>query len=599
MKRVFFCKFSLLIMLGWFAAGTLGAQLNSGNRIGNGAPDRFPPTALRVSDERNPADPGIEPMPMINLKSLDGKVQQTHGRALWTELNIQNVATSSQGLVDAIMGPDGYVYIAYFDDQEPAPGYNAVYTKRSGDGGATWENPDGGANGFALYGLFMDRPSIEVFEASPGNYRMTVAVSAPWPTQTSPNDIIIAWKDIGAGDDFTTVSIQNDTSENYLIPRLKAVTRPSNPSLKRLLCASYSYSDGRLWCDRSDTNGTSWGSYAAINPGTDQEEVWRGDFIEDTNNSRVFCVWSVGVSAAPDNPAVLMALSTDQGQNWFADLYRMAPSSWDSCSEADAAISVNPLQTDRTLMIAWTGRELSTENFGIYYSYQFLDAITVAGSTWDPSPTGFPVNWGAIYTDADYSNTMPAIVEDNRLTVGGFRVAFVDQHLAASAQMRYSECTFDTPVSWMAADVISSPGADPARPPSTALSSGVGYNAGVYSDRRCAVWPDFRSGSYFDMYAAYADMNATPVPTASPTGIPSETPTATPEISPTPVPTGSATPVPSATPVEPSATPEATSTAATPSETPGALPATGPVGTSLLIVGLSFLLVVKGKKKLI
>ncbi len=499
---------------------------------------------------------------IVNLRSQASAADGNHGKAQWNEVIVEQIPASGQGLVDMIVGADGYTYLAYYDDG--IPNYGAVYVRRSMDGGATWFRPDSGANGFALYNMFMDRPSIEVFETTPGHYRLAVAVSAPWPYQSSPNDIIVCWKDIGSGDDFTAISVQNDTYEDYVVPRLKAVSRPSQPTQKRILCASYGYSDGRLYCDYSDTNGTSWGSYSIINPATDQVEVWRPDFIEDRVNNRLFCVCSTAVAASPDRPAVLMALSTNQGGTWYPDLYRMNPALWNYCAESEAAIAGNASQPNRTLMIVWSGQETSGQLFNIHYTYQFLDRISVGpGSVWNPSPTGFPVTYGTLYSDTDYDNTMPAVIEDNRLAIGGYRVAFIDQHLPSLARVRYSECLFDTPVNWIPAEIISSASADPARQGSNALSIGVGYMTTTYPQRRCAVWPDFRDPEdYANNYGAYADM-ILPTSTPSPTATPTDTPTLT------PLPSDTPTPIPTDTPDD---TPS-------PTETPSPLPTSEPTNT--------------------
>lgn len=478
---------------------------------------------------------------IVNLKSEGDSlpVSSSSDKAAWHDGALESIATSGQGLIDCIVGADGAIYCGYYDDRviPGYPDYYGVYVKRSTDGGETWSNPDSGANGFALYNLFMDRPSIEVFESTTGTYRLLVAVSAPWPYQSSAYDIIVCWKDIGSGDNFSAVSVQNDEAEDYLIPRLKAIVRPSSPSLKRIVCSSYSYSDGILWCDRSDTNATGWSGYAAINPATDQANVWRADFIEDKLNNRLFCVWSVGLLATPDNPLVVMALSTDQGASWFPDLYRVSPSGWNSCAESDAAIASNPTQTNKTFMVVWTGQQLTTNLYNIYYSYQFLDSISVGpGSVWNPAPAGSPLIWGTVYSDTNFDNTMPAILEDNRLSLGGYRVAFLDQHQAALAQVRYTECSFDTPVSWLASEIVSAPNADPARQGSTALSMGVGYNSTTYPNRRCVMWPDFRDPEvYANNYRAWADFSQLPTFTPSPTGT---------AVSPTPAATATPAPIP-------------------------------------------------------
>ncbi len=515
MKRKAFNKLlSIWIIALTIPAGAAG--LGSGVKVGEISNFQLPEAPGHEGLERKASQSDSEGVgnALINLRTAGDFFECSSDRGIWTELNVQSIPGSSQGLIDVVVAEDGYVYLAYFDDNQPQPGHYCVFVKRSGDGGFTWENPDGGANGFALYNLFMFRPSIAVFQTTPGTYRLTVAVSAPWPYISSPNDIIVCWKAIGSGDDFTAVSVQNDTNENYVAPRLKSVRRPSNPSLKRVLCASYGYSDGRLWCDYSDTNCTSWNGYSAINPATDQVEIWRADFIEDVINNRLYCVWSAAFSSAPGNPDVLTALSVNRGNSWFSDLYRMAPNDWHTCAESDAAIASNPFQNNKTLMLVWTGIEQITSVAKICYTYQYADSIQVGpGDFWDPSPDGFPVHVGEIYQDADYDNTMPAVFEDSRLNGGGYRVAFIDQHQSDSARVRYSECAFTMPPTWLQAEIVSGGSADPAYGSSNALSSGVGFNNTAFPYRRCALWPDFRSGATCDVWAAWSDIAPSPTPT--------------------------------------------------------------------------------------
>ncbi|MBN2055614.1 hypothetical protein JW905_11865 [bacterium] len=548
---VFACSMSLLwtaFVLPVACLATAADSLASGRLVGAAAHGltTTPPVHVRPAPCLAPSDDQAVPNELINLRSLDSDWRPPVDRAAWTEDRVQNVPTSGQGLVDVIVGDDGYLYCGFYDDQyfPGSPPPHAVYIKRSTDGGQTWGNPDSGANGFALNGLFTDRPSLEVFQTTPGSYRLAVAVAAPYPLVSSALDIIVCWKDIGSTDDFTMVSVQNDVSENYLMPRIKAVTRPSNPSYSRLVCASYGYSDGRLWCDWSDTNGTSFGNYSGINPATDQVEVWRADFMEDTENDRLYCVWATAVLADPDHPCVLMALSTSQGGAWFTDLYRMSPASWNYCAEPDAAIADNPLQLDKTFMLAWSGQESPASLFNLYSTHQYLDVVSVGpGDTWNPSPTGFPVVRSVVYADVDYDNTMPAIIEDPHLLNGGYRVALVDQHQAALARVRYTECGFSSPGAWITPEIVTGSTADPARQGSTALSMGVGYGPPAFQDRRCAVWPDFRDPEAPpNNYCAWADLTTQPSPTFTP-GV-----TATPPVTPTPTATPTAAPIPSLDP---------------------------------------------------
>ncbi len=532
--------------------------------------------------------PGDVPNTVISLN--DRTRTASDGRSTWTETMLETVPTSNQELVDTIIGEDGNLYCAYFDDLPipSQPAYKAIFVKRSTDGGATWGNPDAGSNGFALFGIFMDRPSIVVFPTNATTYRLAVAVSAPYPNQSSANDIVVCWKDIGTTDDFTLVSVQNDTSDDYIGPRLKSVRRPGQPALRRIVCASYSATNGRLFCDYTDTNVTSWESYSAINYATDQVLFWRADFMEDVDNSRLFCSWSVDVSGtAGDHPRVIIALSTNQGQSWFSTLYAISPSGWDYCAESDAAIASNPSQTGKTLMTVWSASQTAGSSFKICYSYQLLNAITVAGTTWSMGT----VTYGTVYSDTDGDNTMPAIVEDNRYPDGGYRVAFIDQFAAASAQVRYTECTFSTPVAWTWPEVVSAPGADPARNGSDAISSGVGYaSQGAYQNRRAAIWPDYRSGE-FEIYAAWSEFTPsfdTPTPAQSPTPTSTRTPTVTQTPTAPPFPTDTPTPSPSPTQ---SSTPTPSLNTPTPTGTPPLqVPALGVSGFLILLAAVSLLL---------
>ncbi len=91
---------------------------------------------------------------------------------------------SSQGYIDAVTGQDGNLYCAFYDDRTfPGnPNHRAVYVRKSVDGGLTWGNIDLGATGFAL-GLSRRcwrriGTVVEVFQTTPGNYRIAVAVYA-------------------------------------------------------------------------------------------------------------------------------------------------------------------------------------------------------------------------------------------------------------------------------------------------------------------------------------------------------------------------------------------------------------------------------------
>jgi len=575
--------FGLTGFLSVYAGTVSGLKIGAGNDVIHlPAVNRIDPDSL-IRPTADPL-PGGTPQKLVNITRQGSEMTLNDGRAIWTEVYVEDEPTSGQGLVDVIMGEDGYLYAAYYDDLTSYPTHFAVFIKRSSDGGATWLNPDGGSNGFGLLlpttyiaDWVAPQPSIEVFEISPGNYRIAVACTAPWPNNTSPFDTVVVWKDIGSAD-WTTASVQNNPTDHYVLPRIKVVERPLSPGNKRIVCATFAYTDGRLWCDISDTNGESFGSYSAINPATDQTHAWRADFMEDTDNDRLYCSWGVETNSS-GHPRVLLALSDTQGGSWYADLFAISPGAYDFCAEPDSAIASNPLQPNKTLMTVWTAAENPTDVFNIYYSYQFLDTIEVVpGISWDPSPAGFSYNIGTVYSDTDYDNTMPAIIEDNRISDGGYRVAFLDQYTASAGQVRYTETDFTTPVSWLTPEVVSAPGADPALEGSNALSMGVGYNNSAYPYRRCAVWPDFRDPEiYSNMYASYTDINQSPVPTAT------ATPTSSPTAIPTNTPTGIPTTVPTDTPTTNPVTPVATST-------PGPIPTTGPAGIGLLLIILGALL---------
>lgn len=533
--------------------------------------------------------PWVCEIPNVPISLNDSIRTDSDDRSTWTEVMLETVPTSNQGLVDTIVGEDGNIYCAYFDDfQNPSyPDHKAVYVKRSTDGGATWGNPDAGANGFALYGIFMDRPSIVVFPTTATNYRIAIAVSAPYPNQGSPNDILVMWKDIGTTDDFTMVSVQNDLFENYIGPRLKVIRRPSQPALRRVVCASYGYSDGQLYCDYTDSNVTSWGNYSTINPATDQVLFWRADFVEDIDHSRLFCTWSADTSGtAGDHPRVITALSTNQGQTWFSTLYAISPSGWDYCAESDSAIASNAAQPDKTMMTVWSASQTAGSQFKICYTYQLLNNITVSGSTWNMGT----VTFGTVYTDSDYDNSMPSIVEDNRYPDGGYRVAFIDQFQSTGARIRYTECSFSTPVSWTWPEVVSAPSADPAYSDSTAISSGVGFSAQTaYQNRRVAVWPDYRTGE-FEVMAAWSEFTPsfdTPTPTVTPT--PTITPSPTVTRTPTPTVSPSATPTPTNTQLP--ITPPATFTPLLP------VPAIDSSGLLTLVISVTLVLLLAARKR--
>ncbi len=227
-------------------------------------------------------------------------------------------------------------------------------------------------------------------------------------------------------------------------------------------------------------------------------------------------------------------------------------------------------------MIVYSARQNSTGTIGVRYTYQFLNSISVSGSTWNMSPPGYPVITGLLYTDADSDNSMPSIVSDNRISGGGYRVVLLDETSISSGRMLYTETGFEAPFVWTTPEVVSAPGADPARQgASTGVSSGVAVGTGLFENHRFAFWPDYRSGTVADVYCAWAEGEApppTPTPTITPSPLPTNTPTSTPTATPTSTPTSVPTVV--LTPV--------------PTVTPAPIPATGPAGVGglLLLIGL-------------
>ncbi|MBN1296973.1 hypothetical protein JXA80_09345 [bacterium] len=504
--------------------------------------------------------PGVQQL--LNLVEENGTVTVRTSDYSWIESVVAGDGMypfSSQGYVDVITGQDGNLYCAFYDDRL-VTGYvdhKSVYVRKSVDGGATWENIDGGATGFALayLGGLDARPSVEVWETTPGNYRIAVAVSAGDETLSS-YDVVILWKELGSGNDWSSYFLGN-SSYDYALPRLKAIPRPSNPSRSRLITAFVLTQYGYYLSVYSDTDAASFGSSAAFISDIDAWEMWRPDMEYDAENDRLFCVYSMSEYNDPNHLAkTLVALSPDRSLSWYLDIFSIAPSGWNICAEAEAALSANPLQTDSTLMVVYSAQQTIGDTFHIHYTYQYLNAIVESGGTWDIDPVGHPVFRGTVYSDTDGDNTMPAIWADDRLTIGGFRIALLDETSTSSSRMVYTESTFDQPAVWMVPDEVSAPGADPARQGTgTGVSSGVAVGSGVYADTRIVVWPDYRNGADSGIYCArYPDTAVTPTPI--PTQAPTETPA--PTVSPTPP--------------------------------PPPIPATGPAGLILLLAGVSLLL---------
>lgn len=524
-------------------------------------------TGLRSMQTRETLPGGTQEL--INLRLDDNGSVRTQGRnSDWSEVIVASggdYATNSQGFVNAITGQDGHLYTVFFDDRS-FPGYpnhNAVYVRRSTDGGQTWENIDHGATGFALAflgGLGHVYPSIEVFRTSATTYRLAVTVYAgnQWLDRYAA---VLLWKDIGSGSNFNGPVYISNQDYDFVLPTIKAIPRPSNPDLNRLIVGYVSLDYGFYISKYSDTNGQSFVTGDFISD-IFADTMWKPDFVFDSVNNRLFCVWSMATQSPPTNPRVLVAMSPNRGVTWNNDLYVISPVNWNYCAEAVAAITENPVAPERTLMVAYTARQFASNLFRIEYTYQNLDNITGSGSNWDIGT----VTRGTIYSDTDYDNTMPAITSDNRLSGGGYRVALVDQTGPSSARMLYTETDFSIPMIWSEAEEVSAPNADPARQgPWTGISSGVAVGTGVYEDTRIVVWPDYRNGLQSDIYCAYNDMSATPTPT------------------PSPIPTH--TPVPTNTP------------AGTPTPEPPPIPATGPFGIGLLLLALSGLMNFTRRKK--
>lgn len=469
---------------------------------------------------------------LINLTAHPEEDQSTEYRAQWTETRVSPGTDSGEQLVDVIVGEDGALYAAYYDDHlvPGHPDYHAVYTKRSTDGGVTWTNPDAGYNGFALQGLMSLQPSLTVFSSTAGSYRMIVAVSSQLAGSSATN-IHCCYKDIGADAGFSGVPVQGDTSLNYVFGRLLAIPKPSNPTQRRIICASYSLDDGKLWTNYSDSDGVSWQPKTAVSANDTQREIWRPSLVHDSLNSRLFCVWSTALMAAPRNPVIFMALSDTSGAEWYQTTYRVSPL-WSLCAESDAACSTASVPNP-SLIIVWTGKRLATDKLSINYTYQLLSYISVGpGPVWDPAPDGYPLTHDILYADTNWDNYTPCITSDQRIT-GGYRVAFIDQTAEFAARVGYAECSFEIPPVWSAIETASGPAANPARDGSTALSSGVGYGTGQYSSYRCAVWPDYRSPSYAsEIYCGWAVMQSTV--TATPTVTPTTQGTTAPSVTPSP-----------------------------------------------------------------
>jgi hypothetical protein len=497
-------------------------------------------TGLRAGQTRETLSGGTQEL--INLRLDNDGTVRTQGRnSDWSEVIVAsggNYATNSQGYVDAITGQDGHLYTAFYDDRTHAgnPNHKAVFVRRSTDGGQTWENIDHGATGFALAflggpGDVRARPSVEVFHTGSNNYRIAVAVCAGNQT-LSYYSAIVLWKDIGSGSDWTAVFVSNPNFD-FVLQRIKAIPRPGNPSLSRLIIGYVSLDYGFYLTKYSDNNVVSFSTLGEFVSDIDALEMWRPDFVFDSVSNRLFCVWSMATMTTPTNPRVLVAMSPNSGLTWNHDIFAISPPNWNTCAEAVAAITENPAVSERTLMVAYSAKQFASDLFRIDYRYQNLNNITGSGGNWDIGT----VTGGTIYSDTDYENTMPAITSDNRLSGGGYRVALLDQTGPASARMLYTETDFSIPMIWSEPEEVSASNADPARQGQfTGVSSGVAIGTGAYEDTRVVVWPDYRNGSKSDIYCAYNDMAAAPTPT--PTPEPTNTPI------PTNTPAGTATPVP-------------------------------------------------------
>ncbi|HPQ41143.1 MAG TPA: hypothetical protein PLV45_12295 [bacterium] len=482
---------------------------------------------------------------LINLKEENGKITAYTLDYTWTESQVAAgglYPLSSQGYVDVITGQDGNLYCAFYDDRTISgyANHKSIYVRKSVDGGATWENIDGGATGFALAylgGLGDARPSVEVWETTPGSYRIAVIISAGDESLVS-YDAVVLWKELGLGNDWTSYFLGN-SSYDYALPRLKAVPRPSNPSRNRLVAAFVLTQYGYYLTAYSDTDAASFGASAAFISDIDAWEMWRPDMEYDAANDRLYCIWSMSEYNDPSHlPKTLIALSPDRSPSWYLDIFSIGPLNWNVCAEAEAALSANPVQTDPTLMVVYSAQPNVGDTFHVHCTFQYLNVITEGGGTWDIDPPGHPVFPGTVYTDTDGDNTMPAIWADDRLNDGGYRVAILDETSVSSSRMLYTESTFDQPAVWMTPDEVSAPGADPARQgASTGVSSGVAVGSGTYADTRIVIWPDYRNGADSDIYCArYPDTAVTP--TATSTQAPTETPTpsATPTAVPPPIP---------------------------------------------------------------
>lgn len=480
---------------------------------------------------------------LLNLYMKDGVTIIKGTDYTWTESQVASdglYPASSQGNVDVITGQDGNLYCAFYDDRVISgyPNHKSVYVRKSTDGGATWENIDGGATGFALshLGALGDaRPSVEVWETTTGNYRIAVAISAGDETLVS-YDVVVLWKELGLNNPWTSYFLGSNT-QDYALPRLKAVPRPSDPSRERLVLAFVGVYAGFYISTYSDTDAASFTGTASTISDIMAYDMWRPDLMYDGINDRLYCLWSMSEDSDPSHlPKALICCSPDRAVNWYPDIFQVSPTGWNVCAETEGALSSNPLQTDPTMMIVYSAQQSSTDTFEVHYTYQYLNVITEGGGTWDMTPTGHPVYRGTIYTDTDGDNTMPAVWADNRLTGGGFRVGLLDETSVSSSRMLYSESPFDTPGIWMTPDEVSAPGADPARQGGvTGVSSGVAVGTGLYADTRIVVWPDYRNGIDSEVYcASYPSTGA--VPTMTPTATVTPTQTQTPAATTTPEP---------------------------------------------------------------
>ncbi|MBN1879006.1 hypothetical protein JW823_02755 [bacterium] len=505
-------------------------------------------TGMRTGSRNTALPGGVQDLLQLTIK--EGKTLVSGEDYTWTESLVEPYSTSSQGYVDAITGQDGYLYCGFYDDRTIAgnPNHKSVFIRKSTDGGATWGNIDGGATGFALAYLGAaggERgPSIEVFETTPGNYRIAVAVYAGNQTLTYFSAIVL-WKNLGSNDDWMAVYVSNQDYD-FALPRLTTLPRPGQPSRNRVIVSYISMDYGYYISKYSDTDATSFITGVFISD-IDAAEFWKPDFMYDSVNNRLFCVWSMSELNDPQQlPKVLIAMSPNSGLSWNLDIFQISPTSWNTCAEASCALTENPLTSDRTLMVVYSAQQNPSDIFRVEYTYQFLEDIMASGSDWHIAPEGHPVIRGTIYSDTDADNTMASIVSDNRFDGGGYRVVLLDETSVSGSRMLFKETGFDAPFIWESPEVVSAPGADPARQgPNTGVSSGVAVGTGVFDNRRFAFWPDYRSGTLCDVYCARAD-GEPPVPTPTPTA--TDIPTMTPTSLPTATPTDTPPPIPSTSP---------------------------------------------------